>query len=138
MPMITVQVAGEPDAGLARRLQQTVSSLTAELLGKDPNVTAVAVEFVPRKFWFVAGKSTEELGKSAFFVEVRITDGTNSKDEKARYVAETFAAVSRLLGGAHPESYVHVQDVRADAYGYGGLTSERRYIQAQAAPKSAA
>ncbi len=137
MPMITVQIAGEPDAGLARRLQQTVSSLTAALLGKDPDVTAVAVEFVPRKFWFVAGKSTEELGRSAFFVEVRITDGTNSKDEKARFLAQTFAAVSRLLGGAHPESYVHVHDARADAYGYGGLTSERRYIEAQAA-KSAA
>ncbi len=33
---------------------------------------------------------------------------------------------------------MHVHDVRADAYGYGGLTSERRYIQAQAAQKSAA
>jgi len=39
----------------------------------------------------------------------------------------------------HEESYVHVHDVRGDAYGYGGLTQERRYIAAQfAAPVAAA
>jgi 4-oxalocrotonate tautomerase len=134
MPMITVQIAGEPDVGLAGEVQRTVGSLTAKLLGKDPNVTAVAIEFVPRRLWFIAGRSTEELGKSAFFVDVRISDGTNSKDEKARYIAETFASLSRLLGGAHAESYVHVDDVRADAYGYGGLTQERRYVQGRPAP----
>ena len=135
MPMITVQIAGEPSVELARSVQETVTSLTARLLGKKPEVTAVAVDFVPKKFWFIAGKSVEERGTSAFFLDVRISDGTNTKDEKARYIAEAFAALSRLVGGAHPESYVHVDDVRADAYGYGGLTQERRYVEGTAAPR---
>src|SRR5882672_8849916 len=122
MPMITVQVAAEPDSRLAGELATTVTRLTADLLGKDPKVTAVAVDFLPRRFWYLGGRSADELGTAAFFVDVRISDGTNTKDEKARYLAETFAALSRLLGGVHPESYIHVDDVRADAYGYGGLT----------------
>ena len=134
MPMISVQIAGEPDARLANQVQETVTRLTAELLRKDPAVTALAVDFVPRRFWFIAGRSVEERDTSAFFVDVRITDGTNTKEEKARYVATTFGALSRLLGGVHPESYVHVDDVRADAYGYGGLTQERRFIQGRPAP----
>ena len=32
-----------------------------------------------------------------------------------------------LLGDLHEESYIHVQDVRAAAYGYGGKTQEYRY-----------
>jgi len=135
MPMINVQIAGEPDTGLARDVVETVSSLTARILGKDPNVTAIAVEFIPRKLWFIAGKSTEEHKKAAFFLDVRISDGTNTKDEKARYVAAAFAALGKLLGGVHEESYVHVDDARADAYGYGGLTQERRYIQGRPAPE---
>ena len=135
MPMINVQVAGEPNAELADKVQQTVTRLTAEILGKDPKVTAVVVEFIPRKFWFVAGKSAAAREAPEFFVDVRITDGTNAKDEKARYIAETYAALSRLLGGKQSESYVHVNDVRADSYGYGGLTQERRYIQGRAAPR---
>jgi 4-oxalocrotonate tautomerase len=135
MPMISVEIAGEPDVALAERVQETVTQLTAEILHKDPRVAAVAVQFTPRRFWFIAGKSTQELSTSAFFVDVRVSDGTNTKDEKAEYVARTYAALAALLGGAHLESYVHVDDARADAYGYGGLTQERRYIEGRAAPR---
>jgi len=135
MPMINVQVASEPNAEVADKAQQTVTRLTAEILGKDPKVTAVVVEFISPRFWFIAGKSAAVRGSAEFFVDVRISDGTNTKDGKAGYVAETYAALSRLLGGRQSESYVHVNDVRADAYGYGGLTQERRYIQGRAAPR---
>lgn len=129
MPMISVQVSAEPDDRLAAKLAETASRLTAELLGKDPKVTAVAVDFIPPRHWFVAGKAVAERRRPAFFVDTRISDGTNDKDEKARYIAAVFAAFDQLLGGVDPESYVHVDDVRADAYGYGGLTQERRYIE---------
>jgi 4-oxalocrotonate tautomerase len=36
-----------------------------------------------------------------------------------------------ILGPLHPESYVHVHEVAADAYGYGGLTQELRYIRSR-------
>jgi 4-oxalocrotonate tautomerase len=58
-------------------------------------------------------------------------DGTNTKDEKAAYVAAAFEGFSRLLGDLHEESYIHVHDVRAEAYGYGGRTQEFRYITAK-------
>ena len=132
MPMITVQVAtAAPSNDLAHAIAREISELTAKLLGKDPNVTAVAVDFIDAQHWFVGGESSADIGTPTFFVDVRISDGTNTKDEKAKYIAETFQAMHRLLGGSHSESYVHVNDVRADAYGYGGLTQERRYITAR-------
>jgi 4-oxalocrotonate tautomerase len=36
--------------------------------------------------------------------------------------------MTALLGPLHHESYAHVDEVRGDAYGFGGLTQERRYI----------
>jgi len=138
MPMITVQLAAEPEPGLTRRVVDAVAGLTASVLRKDPKVTAVAVEYLPRRHWFVAGRSTEELGRAAFFVEVRVTDGTNTKDEKARFVAEAFQALRDALGEVDEESYVHVNEVRGDAYGYGGRTQERRFIEARPAPGLAA
>ncbi len=130
MPMITLQVSGEPDDAVTHRLAEAVTRLTAEVLGKDPKVTALAVEWIPRRRWFVAGRTTEAIGRPAFFLEVRITEGTNVKDEKARYVREAFAAIDGLLGGADPESYVHVNEVKGDAYGCGGRTQERRWVEA--------
>lgn len=138
MPMITIDVAGEPDLQLTPRIAGTIADLTARVLRKDPQVTAVAVRWIPARQWFVAGGPTAARGRPAFFVEVRVTDGTNTKDEKARFVAEAFAAMEALLGSVEPESYVHVDDARADAYGYGGLTQERRYVEARRAPGRAA
>jgi 4-oxalocrotonate tautomerase len=36
--------------------------------------------------------------------------------------------MGELLGPLHGESYAHVDEVKGDAYGFGGLTQERRYI----------
>jgi 4-oxalocrotonate tautomerase len=45
---------------------------------------------------------------------------------------EVFAAFGQLLKEPlHDESYVYVHDVRAEAYGFGGLTQEYRYVKAQ-------
>jgi 4-oxalocrotonate tautomerase len=133
MPFISVKIS---KPALAAPVAATVARLTAELLGKDPRVTAITVETVAPEQWFVAGKSLAEQGRASFFLDIRITDGTNTKGEKAAYVAAVFREMAGLLGALHEESYVHVHDVRAEAYGYGGLTQERRYIAATPAPGS--
>ena len=43
-------------------------------------------------------------------------------------IAATFVKMSELLGPLHHESYVYVDEVRGDAYGYGGVTQNERYI----------
>jgi len=134
MPMITVQLAAEPDPALTRRVVDAVAGLTASILEKDPRVTAVAVEYLPRRHWFVAGRAVEDLGRAAFFVVVRVTEGTNTKDQKARFVAEAWRALRAALGEVDEESYVHVDEARGDAYGYGGKTQERRFVEGRAAP----
>jgi 4-oxalocrotonate tautomerase len=127
--MISLQISSPGAEGLVPEAAQLVATLTARMLRKQPEVTAVAVDVVPRERWFVAGRSLAAWNKSAFFLEVRISDGSNTKDEKASFIEEAFRALGKLLGDLHTESYVHVIDARGDAYGYGGQTQERRYIE---------
>src|SRR5215470_106188 len=129
MPMITVKfVTQRPSGTLKRDIAATVSMLAAEILHKDPTVTAVLVEEAPASDWFCGGRTLATGGHASFWLDIRITDGTNTKDEKAAFVAAAFREMGKLLGPLHEESYVHVHDVRGDAYGFGGLTQERRYI----------
>ena len=127
MPMITLKVAAEENEEIAFQLARTITALTAKVLRKDPKVTAVAIEFIPSRRWFTADRSASQRGVASFFLETRITAGTNSSEEKARYVAETYSAIGAILGGAHHESYVHVHEVSADGYGYGGQTQAQRF-----------
>jgi 4-oxalocrotonate tautomerase len=129
MPMITISYAGgRSEPALKGAVAQAATELAAELLHKDPKVTAVLVQAVDPCDWFIAGRSLAQRGLAAFWLEIRITEGTNTKDEKAAFVAAVFRRMGELLGRLHEESYVHLIDARADAYGFGGVTQERRYI----------
>jgi 4-oxalocrotonate tautomerase len=127
--MITVRYAtSRSDAGLKATIAKAASDLAAGILHKDPKVTAVLVEAADPADWFCGGRSLAQSGLAGFWLEIRISDGSNTKDEKAEFIATAFKRMGELLGPLHEESYVHVHDARADGYGFGGLTQERRYI----------
>src|SRR5271155_4892752 len=119
MPILSVKVGATKSAALTKAIACTLSELTTRILRKKPEVTAIAIEYVDPDDWIVAGKSLSEHGKRSFYFDVKITDETNSKAEKAHYLREAFHALSELLGNVHEESYIYVHDVRAAAYGYG-------------------
>lgn len=130
MPIIQVKYStplAKP-AGLVPQVAATASRLAAQHLRKNPEVTAVTVEAVAAENWFAGGVSLADQTKASFFLDIKIVDGTNTKDEKAAFIAAAFAEMGGLLGDLHHESYVYVHDVSASAYGFGGLTQERRYI----------
>jgi 4-oxalocrotonate tautomerase len=131
MPILNVKVSRPASAALTQEISEALLELTTRILGKQREVTAIAIDYVPPEHWVVAGRTLAEHGKSSFYFDIKVTEGTNTKDEKARYVREAFDAFARILGDLHEESYVYVQEVRGDAYGYGGRTQEFRYVKSK-------
>jgi 4-oxalocrotonate tautomerase len=128
MPMITLRYATpEPRPELRPALAALAARLAAEELGKDPGVTAVLVEPADPQGWYIAGQSLAEARLSAFWLDIKITAGTNTKDETAGFVRAAFAAMREQLGPLHEESYVLVHAADGHAYGYGGRTQEARW-----------
>lgn len=129
MPLITVSYAtSRQSPSLKADIAAAVSELTASILHKDPKVTAIIVKSVEAADWFAAGKSLAEQKLASYWIDVHVSEGTNTKDEKAAYIAAMFKRMGEILGPLHHETYLHVDEVRGDAYGFGGLTQERRYI----------
>ena len=129
MPILNLKISAAPSRELVAAASEILLDLTVRILHKKRDLSAIAIDFVPPEQWVVGGKTLAEQGKRSFYLDIKIVDGTNTKDEKAAYVAAVFEAFARLLGDLHDESYVFVHDVRADAYGYGGQTQEARYIR---------
>ena len=127
MPILNVKVSGQRSKEMTKSIAKILLELTSRILHKDPEVTAIAIEYVNPEDWIVAGKSLAEHGKSSIYFDIKVTDETNTKTEKAQYIREAFDAFSKLLGDLHNESYIYVQDVRATSYGFSGLTQEYRY-----------
>jgi 4-oxalocrotonate tautomerase len=132
MPILNVKVSATPSAALTRAISALLLDLTTRILKKDPRVTSIAIDYVDPEHWIIGGQSLAAQGKRSVYFDIKVTDETNTKQEKEQYIREAFDGLSRLLGNLHEESYIYVQDVRAAAYGYGGRTQEYRY---QHAPK---
>lgn len=130
MPSLTLKIAGPVQAPAIKELVEQVVALTTEVLGKKKEVTTIAVDLVPAGQWFVAGRPLA-AGRTAFFLEVNVTEGTNTKDEKAAFLKGAYTAAEAVLGALEAASYIAVREVRGDAYGYGGVTQEHRYIQSK-------
>ena len=129
MPILNVKVSAKRSPDMTRAIADVLLDLTGRILHKKREVTSIAIDYVDPADWIVGGRSLAEQGKSSVYFDIKVTDETNTKDEKAQYIREAFEAFARLLGDLHAESYVYVQDVRAAAYGYGGKTQEFRYQQ---------
>jgi 4-oxalocrotonate tautomerase len=127
MSILNVKVSANKSPEMTGKIASILLQLTTRILGKDPNLTAVAIDYVDPDDWIVGGKTLSEQNKSSVYFDTKIADETNTKDEKARYIEEVFAAFEALLGNLREESYIHAQDVRAASYGCGGKTQEYRY-----------
>jgi 4-oxalocrotonate tautomerase len=127
MPILNVKVSAKKSTELTKSISSILLELTTRILHKKSEVTSIAIDYVDPDDWIVAGRSLTDQGKSSIYFDIKITDETNTKAEKAQYIREAFDAFNNLLGNLHEESYIYVEDVRAAAYGYGGLTQEYRY-----------
>lgn len=129
MPILNVKISGTKSAETTKQVTDLLLDITTRILKKKREVTAIAIDYIDRDCWIVGGELLSEQNKNSFYFGIKVTDETNTKDEKAQYIKEAFAGFEKILGNLHEESYVYVADVRATAYGYGGKTQEYRYHQ---------
>ena len=134
MPILSLKLAPLQNPGRYRQLAQTLTALTAELLGKRREVTAVMIEDLPAARWYV---DAAEVQRPTACLEISITAGTNTEVEKAAFIAAAYAELERQLGAGGPleeASYVIVRELPAADWGYGGATQQLRQLARLSAP----
>jgi 4-oxalocrotonate tautomerase len=124
MPFIRITASGStlaPEQIL--RLQTEMTELMSSGLGKKANLTSVLVEQPSVAGWAIGGSTA----RVAVHVDATITAGTNSPDEKARFIEQTMKLLKHVFGGElNPATYVVIAEVPAQSWGYDGRTQESR------------
>ena len=95
MPILNVKISAKRSDEMTKAIGALLIELTSRILGKDPKVTAIAIDYVDPRDWIAGGKTLAEQGKSSVYFDVKVTDETNTKDEKARYILEAFRRICR-------------------------------------------
>lgn len=124
MPFINITLAGTQFTNAQRnRLHSETTRLMNEVMGKRREVTAVRIEEGPAHNWAIAGESVASV---AAHMDVKITQGTNSPEEKAALIKEAYTLLEEVTGGTPEATYVVIHEVSADAWGYAGRTQADR------------
>ncbi|MBS7808698.1 tautomerase family protein [Variovorax sp. PCZ-1] len=133
MPTLHLRLAPLLNPPHYTALAQQLTALTARVLHKRPEVTAVMIDDMPAARFCVGGAASDQ---PVACLEIDITAGTNTMQEKQQFVHEAHALLRRLLGDLHEASYVIVRELPATDWGYAGLTQAQRQLQrrAQTAP----
>jgi 4-oxalocrotonate tautomerase len=131
MPFINVKVAGKPlEQRQVAEIQKGITSLMSDVLHKVGPLVGVLVEQVPLAGWSVGAEPVT----CAAQVDAIVSAGTNTPEEKARFIGEANRLLKAVLGADLSEvTYVVVHDVPKDSWGYDGLTQEHRAKQRTAA-----
>lgn len=134
MPTLLLKVSPLQNPTEYNAIASQLTQITANLLHKRADVTAVVIEDSPAARWHIGGQAVQS---PTAFLEISITAGTNTQQEKADFIAAAFAALQSVLaphGQLASASYVVVRELPATDWGYGGHTqAERRLGLATAA-----
>ena len=85
--------------------------------------TAVLVERVVGDGWSIAGRPVSVAAQ----VDITIGAGTNTADEKSRFMAEMWQLLWTVLGPElREETYIVFHEIDPQSYGRGGLTRAER------------
>ncbi len=133
MPTLSLRIAPLHNAHHYEALASQLTALTARVLNKRPEVTAVMIDDLPAARFCVGGTASEQ---PIACLELDITQGTNTAQEKQQFVMAAHALLQRMLGDLHEASYVIVRELPASDWGFGGLTQAQRRAQTAVKPLS--
>ena len=128
MPFLSVKLSAPESRETTAQVAAALLDLTVDILKKKRELTAIAVEYVTPQRWLIGGTALTPDSPPSFFVEIRVTEGTNTKDQKKAFVEQVTAAMAALFGQVQATSYVVIQELPGDAWGYHGVTQEARYV----------
>lgn len=131
MPYLHLTLSQHPGVERLAPVAQALTDLTVDLLGKRRELTALSLAVMPEGQWFVGGTP---LPGQSYQLDIKVTEGTNSADDKARFIAQVHTTLEALLGPMAAASYVVVHEVDGGAWGYQGRTQAARR---QALPQTA-
>ncbi|BEP93900.1 hypothetical protein GmRootA79_22840 [Acidovorax sp. A79] len=131
MPTLVLKLAPLQNPERYRQLAGALTDLTVDLLGKRRGVTAVVIDDLPAARWHIGGAPAEQ---PTALLEISITQGTNTQEEKAAFIQAAFAELQRQLRGGAGAARQRLGPWRAHAAlapagGAAGVTAGPRRIR---------
>jgi 4-oxalocrotonate tautomerase len=126
MPYINIRLGCKLNNKQREQLNNKTTHFMNTIMGKRREVTVVHImESEPEQWATNSNQLTKEEPTGAY-VDIKITDGTNTPEEKAEMIYQTVEMLKNVAGTIQEACYVVIHDIPANSWGYNGKTQEVR------------
>ncbi|MEK6347275.1 MAG: tautomerase family protein [Burkholderia sp.] len=132
MPFARLTVSQTLPADTAQHLSTELTRLIADDLAKQHELTSVLIDTPIANHWTIGAG----LRQTAAHLEVNVTAGTNSPEQKAAFIASAMALLRENIAQLDEATYVVIKEIAAGDWGYNGLTQAERARRRAAAASS--
>ena len=126
MPYINIRLGRNLDNEQRKLLYDKTTSLMNTVMGKRPEVAVVHIQESESQQWSVNSVPITVKDPIAAYVDIKITDGTNTPEEKAEMISQTIKMLQDIVGNTQEACYVVIDDIPANSWGYNGKTQAAR------------
>lgn len=124
MPYIDLRVHPVPSPEQTGILARGITEAMVQEMGKREEVTAVHIGGGEASVWTIGG---EPCTKSTAYADIKITAGTNSREQKAALLRRLHRLLASTLGELAEASYIVVHELPAESWGYAGMSQADRH-----------
>lgn len=128
MPYIHVRVSKKLSDDEINTIQTQTTDAMARIMGKKREVTVVQIENSPAGYWSLNGIQQTPSDPACAYVDIKVTAGTNSDEEKANMIGFMFDSLKNTIDSLQDATYVVIHEIPGVSWGYGGKTQAQRAI----------
>jgi len=126
MPYINIRLGTTLDSAQKKQLYQKTTSLMNTVMGKRPEVTVVHIQESAPNLWAANASVLTTKDPVGAYVDIKVTEGTNSPEEKAEMLSQTVKMLQEIVGVVQEACYVVIDDIPANSWGYNGKSQAAR------------
>ena len=126
MPYINIRIGTPLNQIQKTTLCERTTALMNEVLRKKRPVTVVNILETAPEAWAVDGAVLGPNDPPGVYVDIKVTETTNTSEEKSQMIAQTIEMLRDVVGDIQEPSYVVIDDIPADSWGYNGKTQAAR------------
>lgn len=126
MPYINIRLGTNLNDEQRIQLFEQTTSLMNTVMRKRREVTVVHIQESEPQQWSTNSIPLTTKSPVGAYVDIKVTDGTNTVEEKAEMVSQTVNMLKDVVGTIQEACYVVIDDLPADSWGYNGKTQAAR------------
>lgn len=126
MPYINIRLGAILNSEQKDQLYQKTTSFMNAIMGKRREVTVVHIQEDDPRQWATNAIVLHAKAPAGAYVDIKVTEGTNTPEEKAKMISQTVKMLQEEVGAIQEACYVVIDDIPANSWGYNGKTQAAR------------